>query len=187
MNTKAAVVAAFMLFALAANAGPFGIDPGDPINAEGVDDLGFIFEEATVSNTGGFDSITKYGVPGIGTCIIVAYNRIASNNSGSNVLDNFYYVKDKLVEKYGEPTSSRDTVEPYSEEASLLILKLKNGTIEPLYQWTLIPPQDNIQRILLDIPYITSLDLLGILSISIRLQYDFDNMPLCDEAIEQVF
>lgn len=187
MSIKAAVAAVSMLFALGANAGPFGIDPGDPINAEGVDDLGFIYEEATVSNTGGFDSITKYGAPGIGTCVIVAYNRVASNNSGSNVLDNFSYVKDKLTEKYGEPTSSRDIAELYSEEESLLFL-LENRMIEPLYRWELIPPQDNIQRILLDIPDLPDLaKLLGIPSVSIRLQYDFDNIPLCDEAIEQVF
>ena len=111
MNFKVAVVAASMLFALGANAGPFGIDPGDPINVEGISDEGLIFEKLKAGNFGGFEEVVKYGTQETGTCMIVAFKHVWDRDAGLLVQDFFHRTADRLIEKYGDPTTRKDAIE----------------------------------------------------------------------------
>lgn len=183
MKLKIAVVATSMLFVSGASAGPFGINPGDLIRAEGKDNHGWIYEEVKVENTGGFDSIRKYGVPGVGTCIVLAYTTIYDENAGLSVKDFFYEVKDILTEKYGKHTAKKDSLQagsPFLNDSDWMA-SITHGHRIFSYTWELSSPQDLITRIILDIPEANHF------SAEVRLQYDFDNVAQCREARKQVF
>ena len=183
MKLKTAVVATSMLFAFGADAGPFGINPGDPIRTEGKDNHGWIYEEMKIENTGGFDSIRKFGVSGVGTCAVVAYTTIYDENAGLSVKDFFHGVKDILTEKYGSHTAKKDSLQagsPFLNDSDWMA-SLAHGHRVLSYTWKLSSPQDSITRIILGIPEASHF------SGEVRLQYDFDNVAQCREARKQVF
>ena len=179
-----AILVTSMLFGLSANAGPFGINMGEPIVAEGTAQDGTIYETANVENTGGFEQVVKFGVPRVGTCWVIASTYIMDSGAGRDAQRFFHDIKDIIIEKYGKPTAIKDSIEEDSlnQETWRWVKSIETGDRVLEYYWKLQPSRNSINRILLHIP--SALSLFGV---RIELQYDFDNVLQCVEARKQVF
>ena len=110
-----AAIAASMLLTLSANAGPFGVNPGDPIREDGVSGDGLIYEDLAPGNFGGFEYVKKYGTKETGTCSVVAFRDFwDTSGAGLEIQDFFHGVADRLTGKYGSPTTKKDALEAES-------------------------------------------------------------------------
>jgi len=179
---KRAIASIALLWAMAANAGPFGYEMGQKIEGEpdGVAyDSGNSYKELQ-NPPPPFDNVLAFYTDEAGVCTVAANMDVPffiDDDSGAEHRQLTDGLARRIEAKYGEPTEFVDELIDGSVFSSPhhWLETIYTGERDYYYTWKLPSEPDNILRIHLIVEYH-----------NIRLVYHFANYKQCQERLQEV-